>query len=133
MAALRSCATCSKNAVLFIEYPPGASNSVSFFHAAAAYLCWVRCPTQQSALALFSGNEGKGETGRLPTLCDHDSTPNWALAHTISRDPHGKGGEFLTSDDIPPHHAPAILTLLRTARNVREYPVKVPEMGKRST
>src|SRR5436309_3613176 len=75
----------------------------------------------------------KRETGRLSTLCGNDSRPNSALAHTISRDPHEKRRKLLTSDDVPlPPHAPAILTLWRTARNVREYPVKVPEMGKRS-
>src|SRR6266567_1988941 len=74
----------------------------------------------------------KGNGTPTPTLCDNDSRPNSALAHAISRNPHQKRRKLLTSDDFPPPHAPATLTLWRTARNVREYPVKVPEMGKRS-
>jgi ERCC4-type nuclease len=43
-----------------------------------------------------------------------------------------KGGNFYHLATSLPPHAPATLTLWRTARNIREYPVKVPETGKRS-
>ncbi len=66
-------------------------------------------------------------------LCGNDSRPNSFLTHTISRDPHEKRRKLLTADDVSlPSHAPAILTFWRTTRNVREFPVKVPEMWKRS-
>src|SRR6266851_8440683 len=63
-------------------------------------------------------------------LCRNGTYPNSSQAYTISRGHDEKRRKLLTSDDVPPPHAPAMLMLWRTAQNVREYPVKVPEMGK---
>src|SRR5258708_37211655 len=54
----------------------------------------------------------KGNGDACPTLCDNDSRPNSALAHTISRGPHEKRRELLTADDVS-----LPLTLLPFSRN----------------
>ncbi len=54
----------------------------------------------------------KGNGDACPTLCDNDSRPNSALAHTISRGSHEKRRELLTADDVS-----LPLTLLPFSRN----------------
>src|SRR5713101_8157754 len=80
----------------------------------------------------FQATREKVKPDFRPALCCNDSRLNSAQAQELSRDPHEKGRKLLTEDDVSLPQAPAILTLERMARNVREDLVKVPEVGKRS-